>query len=133
MFSCKHCGGKINVYLPSRGSPQAFPICFAIVRLLPIPPSATFPYPPMLYSISISLSLCPTAFHHPPSLFAFPHYPSLLPFLPLIPHSLPFLCSEPICSHYIDGPDDSVEWCTLSPVPLQGPFSAACSCSSTQR
>lgn len=95
------------------------------VCLLSIPLSASFLYPLMLYSLSDSLLfalfLCHTAPYHPPVPFPlyFPHYPtpsflfSLLPFLA-------FLCSGSICSHYIDGPDDSVEWCTLSPVLLHG-------------
>lgn len=61
---------------------------------------------------------------HPPRplslLSPLPPFPPSHP----LPHSLfpllAFLCSGPIGSHYIDGPDDSVEWCTLSPVPLQG-------------
>lgn len=112
-------------------SPQAFPTIphffffFDVACLPSIPLSATFPYPPMLYSISASVPFSP------PSLSLSP-FPITPPFLHLT-HSLfplsAFLCSGPIGSHYIDGPDDSVEWCTLFPSASPRPFSAACSCS----
>lgn len=115
MFSCKHCCGKINVYLPSHCLSSSVshhsPFFFAIVHLPSIPLSETFPHPPMLYSMSTSPIFSspqhPTALHHPPSLASITPTP---PFLPssLFP-PLAFLCSGPIDSHYTDGPDDSVE------------------------
>ena len=116
-------------------SPQAFtPIHhFTIALGFPtIPLSATFPHPPppcicfpSIFSFSLPHRLLPSTLS---SRFLFsPLYtPPTHPIspIPLFPFSifplLAFLRSGPICSHYTDGPYDSVEWCTLSPVPLQG-------------
>lgn len=99
-----------------------------LCRLFTDPPLlAAFPYPPMLYSLllfhSLSAPSPTTPPPHPslPLLFTFPTTPPLRS--SSHPLSLPLLaslCSGPIGSHYIDGNDDSVEWCTLSPVPLRG-------------
>lgn len=131
MFSCKHRGGKVNVYLLSH--------CLSSSISHHSPFSATVRSPFAAYPSISNFSLSSHAIFYicfsPIFSFSLPHRspPSLLSSLsllsPLPPHtrslfpSLPllaFLCSGPIGSHYIDGPDDSVEWCTLSPVPLQG-------------
>lgn len=77
--------------------------------------------------ISFPLLSAPQPSNTLPSPFPLSLLPLNFPPLPL--SLLSFLSSGPIFSHYIDGPDDSVEWCTLSSVPLQGLFSLACSCS----
>ncbi len=96
MFSCKHCGEKRNVYLPSHSlsSSISHHSPFFAITLCPftsIHLSATFPHPPVLYSISASLpfTLCPTAFHHPPSPPPLSTFPIIPPFPPSHPLPLP--------------------------------------------
>ena len=108
------------VYLLSHRLSSCVPVLCQSSKSITVdcmPLSATFSHPPALHSVSQSLpfsfffSAPPLSAIHPPSL-------SRLPIIPLSPRlSLPtpcLFCSGPICSHYTDGPDDSLGWCPLS-------------------
>lgn len=137
MLSFEHCIEKKCLFRLKHFTPfTSFSIALSVNCLSLY--QQHFLIPPMLSCVSdpllFSLLPCPTAFYHPPSppslSLYFPHYaplhlPAISPTASLslslpLPPFLAFLCSGPICSHYTDGPDDSVEWCTLSRVPLQG-------------
>lgn len=87
--------------------------------------SVTSPYPFILYPasclsalFSIFLLQC-----FPLSNLPLSHSSSTIPFshFPL----LGVFCSRSFCSHYIDGSDDSLEWCTFSFCASPRPFSCS--------
>lgn len=148
MFSCTLWGGKVNVYSACHclsssiyhrcpifcRSPQSV-YCLSLYQHLVLILPFYILYLPRSQFLLLSGPLLSTI-HPPQPLSLLSPLPPFPPSHPL-PHSLfpllAFLCSGPIGSHYIDGPDDSVEWCTLFPSASPRPFPAVCSCSSIQQ
>lgn len=140
MLSCKHSGGKTHkVFIClATVSPWASPFFAVVLNPFTIRASISNFSLSSCAIFCICLSPIFTFFLSAPLLSAIPPLLPLSTF-PIIPLSLFLLASlfsGPICSHYIDGSDDSLEWCTLSPVPLQGlspqPSHAALLCSDSR-